>query len=270
MFAACSEPETVEVAPRTLEIARSENVVRIVEQTEEDRVFTTLFTLDGSRVRLEQFQGQRLLVWIELAASDGDHPSPRGRAGSFDVFEELELSEENIIFGDKIISRSEFAETTVGRTVSALAELHIQVPALMAETEGYFALAAWVRDDPRDSWPKYSTELDDSPPGWLEGDVLGLGMICASFIRCPGSAPFCVTVDHQQTYGFCSRSCVGDAQCSGAREGGRCDITVSDTPGISGAVRMCVVGCGEGDVCPGRLSCEREPGAVLCLPDQVQ
>jgi hypothetical protein len=160
-------------------------------------------------------------------------------------------------------------QSELARPLSRLLRLRSLVVARMAETSAMFeiALLARTKSPGEDPWPPQIEDADDlHPPGLLPGDTPGLGMTCSSQIKCPGSAPYCVTADHSQVFGYCNRSCVLDSDCATAAGLGRCGTAVTDIPGIDGSLRMCEVLCEDDGQCPGLLECER-PGSP-CMPVQ--
>jgi hypothetical protein len=164
---------------------------------------------------------------------------------------------------------AELGAAPLGIALRELVPFHAKVRALMAETRPVFIVAALADAalgfEPA-AWPRHEDALDLDPPGMLDGDQPGLGMTCASSIRCPGDAPTCVTEDHQQTYGFCSRTCSDDRDCEG---GAICGLMVGDVPGVSGELAMCYVPCPGS--CPRLLSCVGAfgaPSASVCAPAQ--
>jgi hypothetical protein len=93
------------------------------------------------------------------------------------------------------------------------------------------------------AWPNLDEPDDLNPPGMIEGDSPGLGMRCASSIKCPNPAPFCVTANHEETYGFCTRACETTEDCAGAVGAANgaflCNLPVSDVPGVPTSIRAC-------------------------------
>lgn len=170
---------------------------------------------------------------------------------------------------DREALAAELGAAPLGSALRELVPFHAKVRALMAETRPVFTVAALADAalgfDPA-AWPRHVDALDLEPPGMLGGDRPGLGMTCATSIRCAGDAPICVTEDHAQTFGFCSRTCIDDADCGG---GAICGLMVGDIPGVSGTLRMCYVPCP--GRCPGLLACVGRFGAPspsVCGPLQ--
>ena len=146
----------------------------------------------------------------------------------------------------------------IGPALVALAPYRTAIEAHLAEAAPVFAVVALFQawpDGVEPPWPALDDPRDVEPPGHLAGDLVGLGMTCATHIRCPSSAPFCVTVDHGATYGVCTRACASDAACAIA--GGRCAQPVIDIPDVPGAVLTCDIACVAG-ACPGLLACAAE------------
>lgn len=178
---------------------------------------------------------------------------------------ELELG----LASERTALAAELGASPLGAALRELVPFHAKVRALMAETRWVFTVAALADAalglDPA-AWPRHEDALDLDPPGMLAGDQPGLGMTCATSIRCPGEAPICVTEDHAQTRGFCSRTCSDDRDCS---DGSICGLVVGDVPGVSGSLRMCYVPCPGS--CPRLLSCVGTFGAPapsVCAPAQ--
>jgi hypothetical protein len=152
--------------------------------------------------------------------------------------------------------------------LARLAEAAPLVPAL-----GLFQ--AWP-DGVEPVWPQLTDPRDLDPPGLLDGDRIGVGMTCSPQIRCPDSAPFCVSQDHDAPYGFCTRACGGDADCRG--EAGtslaRCGLAVVDVPAVAEPVTMCRIDCAASDQssdqssarasCPALLACRGSD--AMCWP----
>ena len=135
----------------------------------------------------------------------------------------------------------------------ALLPFRDEVRAHMAETRTLFELFDIV--DPDRSVTPHLDEDDLSPPGMLPGDTPALGMTCSTAIKCPGSAPYCVTRDHEEERGVCLRTCIDDLDCAVPGGGGRCGVDVVDIPDVSGVLRMCDLTC-SATACPGLLTCE--------------
>ncbi|HWU91242.1 MAG TPA: hypothetical protein VN253_28440 [Kofleriaceae bacterium] len=170
---------------------------------------------------------------------------------------------------DREALAAELGAAPLGDVLRELVPFHAKVRALMAETRSVFTVAALADAalgfEPG-AWPRHVDALDLEPPGMLAGDQPGLGMTCATSIRCAGDAPICVTEDHQQTFGFCSRTCLDDGDCG---DGAVCGLMVGDVPGVSGELRMCYVPCPGS--CPRLLQCVGRfgaPAASVCGPVQ--
>jgi hypothetical protein len=137
------------------------------------------------------------------------------------------------------------------------ARLAEAAPALVAV--GLFQ--AWP-DGVEPPWPVLDDPRDREPPGHLAGDLVGVGMTCSAAIRCPNSAPYCVTIDHGATFGVCTRACASDAACG---SDGRCAQPVVDIPDVSDSVLTCAIDCAAG-ACPGLLACS--PATAVCEATQ--
>jgi hypothetical protein len=152
------------------------------------------------------------------------------------------------------------APTPLGGAFAGLLRFNDAVTGKMAETRGLFELALLSTAD--DRLPPQATGTE-SPIGMLSGDTPALGMTCSEDIQCPASAPYCVTADHTERFGICTRSCVLDADCVSARGRGRCGSLVGDVPGVY-PIRMCELACGSDLACPGLLRCQR--ALAPCVP----
>jgi hypothetical protein len=177
----------------------------------------------------------------------------------------LEIRNDLVIAGDATYRLSVASErdAVVGGLDPALAAALAEVApyreaieARLAEAAPVFAAVGLFQAWPggvEPAWPRLEDPRDATPPGQLAGDVTGLGMTCASDIRCPDSAPFCVTRDHGQAFGVCTRACADDAACGA----GHCTQPVIDIPDVTGAVLTCELDCAT-SACPGRLACSAE------------
>jgi hypothetical protein len=147
----------------------------------------------------------------------------------------------------------------------ALAPYRAAIEAHLAEAAPVFVAVglfqAWP-DGVEPPWPALEDPRDRDPPGQLPDDVAGLGMTCSTAIRCPSSAPYCVTLDHEVTFGVCTRACASDAACGA---GGRCTQSVIDIPDVAGSVLTCAIDC-TADACPGLLACASV--ALVCEASQ--
>jgi len=153
----------------------------------------------------------------------------------------------------------------IAPALAAVAPYRTAIEARLAEAAPAFAAVglfqAWP-DGVEPAWPALDDPRDVDPPGHLAGDVVGIGMTCSAGIRCPSSAPFCVTVDHGAAFGVCTRACASDAAC-GAH--GRCVQPVVDIPDVAGAVLTCALDC-TAAACPGLLACA--PATASCEATQ--
>ncbi len=143
----------------------------------------------------------------------------------------------------------------------ALAPYRAAIEARLSEAAPAFAVVglfqAWP-DGIEPPWPVIDDPRDLAPPGQLGGDVRGVGMTCSTAIRCPNSAPYCVTVDHDAAFGVCTRACASDAACGPA---GRCSQPVIDIPDVTEPVLTCEIDCAAA-ACPGLLTCA--PATASC------
>ncbi len=151
------------------------------------------------------------------------------------------------------------AATDLGAALLDLLRVRTKVRARMAEARSAMELAALATpvDDSGENLPAELKDADDlRPPGMLAGDTPGLGMTCASSIKCSGSAPYCVTPSHAVRYGVCNRACLDGDDCNAPGVTGRCSVDVGDVPGVSGSLRMCDLRCGAQQSCPYLLTCD--------------
>ncbi len=82
----------------------------------------------------------------------------------------------------------------------------------------------------------------------------GFGGVCASFIKCPDEAPICVTVNHMETYGFCTMTCSDLFDCLSDAGVTACGAEIIDVPGVDGSVRGCSFDCSASG-CPAGFTC---------------
>jgi hypothetical protein len=163
------------------------------------------------------------------------------------------------------------AEGPIGLALREVAPYRDAVVSRMAEAAPLFVAVGLFQHRPagvEPAWPALDDPRDLDPPGHVRGDAVGLGMTCSSQIRCPNRAPFCVTIDHEQTYGFCTRTCLSDAACGVEGGLGRCALSVRDVPDVPGAVLACRVDC-LADSCPGLLVCEVGATCVTDGPEPL-
>jgi hypothetical protein len=170
----------------------------------------------------------------------------------------LELGPDLYSGADRDLVVAALADTPLGAALRALAPYrdaalaHLPEVAPLFELVGFFQ--AWGGEE-EPAWPRFADARDDDPPGHLDGDLVGLGMTCSSAIRCPSFAPFCVSRDHDEPHGFCTRACTDDAQC-GDVAGARCSLPVIDIPDVSVPVMACAIDCAS--PCPGLLTCSAD------------
>ncbi|HEU4731263.1 MAG TPA: hypothetical protein VFT22_25390 [Kofleriaceae bacterium] len=226
----------------------------------------------GGHVVLNAIAGDRTLAIDAVASGPGVPITATLRAMlAGDDSAELEIRNDLVVDGDVAYRLGEWrernlvvAQLAAGPIAPALAavapyrtaiEAHLAeaAPALVAV--GLFQ--AWP-DGVEPAWPALDDPRDLDPPGHLDGDVVGLGMTCSEHIRCPSSAPYCVTVDHAAAFGICTRACASDAACGPS---GRCAQPVDDIPDVSGTVLTCELTCADG-ACPGLLACS--PATTVC------
>jgi hypothetical protein len=150
-------------------------------------------------------------------------------------------------------------------SLAAVAPYREAIEARLSEAAPVFVVVglfqAWP-DGVEPAWPVLDDPRDRDPPGHLAGDLVGLGMTCSAAIRCPDSAPYCVTVDHGATFGVCTRACASDAACGDDR---RCAQPVVDIPDVSDSVLTCEIDCAAA-ACPGLLACS--PATAVCEATQ--
>ncbi len=156
----------------------------------------------------------------------------------------------------------------LGAAFRELAAYRGAVTGHLAEASAVFEVVGLFQEWPdgvEPAWPALDDPRDTDPPGHLEGDVVGLGMTCSSKIRCPSHAPYCVTADHAEARGVCTRACAADDDCAAPSGIGRCSLPVTDIPDVPGSVLACRIECDEG-ACPGLLLCDE--GATACEASQ--
>jgi hypothetical protein len=184
---------------------------------------------------------------------------------------ELALRNGLVVLGDITYRLSEWRERNlvvasladgpIAPALAALAPYRTAIEAHLSEAAPALAAIGLFQAWPagvEPAWPSLDDPRDVAPPGHLDGDLVGLGMTCSEQIRCPSSAPYCVTVDHSVTFGVCTRACAVDAAC-GAQ--GRCAQPVVDIPDVSSVVLTCAIDCAAG-ACPGLLACS--PSTATC------
>jgi len=170
--------------------------------------------------------------------------------------------------GERDVVVAELAAGPISAALREVAPYRDAVVARLAEAAPVFvAIGLFESSSGGAAWPALDDPRDLEPPGRLADDVVGLGMTCSSQIRCPNQAPFCVTVDHTRTYGFCTRACLSDAACAVDGGVGRCALSVRDIPDVAVAVLACRVDC-LADACPGLLACGATGGTCLAAPGQ--
>jgi len=160
------------------------------------------------------------------------------------------------------------AGTSLVHNLAAVAPFRQAIEARLSESAPLFEVVALFQEWPDGGippWPELDDPRDIDPPGHIPGDLVGIGMTCSPAIRCPNSAPFCVTVNHDVEFGFCTRACGTDDECAVEGAAGQCSLQVIDIPGTPETVRTCRVGC-LAAACPGLLSCEMSED--ICLPEQ--
>jgi len=227
------------------------------------------------RVTLTAEIGARTLVIDAVATGPGVPITATARTSGGDAA--LAVRNDLVVRGDVSYRLGEWRERNLvvaslaEPLAAALAEVapyRTAIEAHLAEAAPALAIVglfqAWP-DGVEPAWPALDDPRDVDPPGQLAGDVVGVGMTCSSAIRCPSSAPYCVTVDHDVTFGVCTRACASDAACG---PGGRCAQPVVDIPDVSEAVLTCAIDCAAG-VCPGLLACVAATAVCDATQDHV-
>jgi hypothetical protein len=157
----------------------------------------------------------------------------------------------------------------IAPALRALAPYREAIEARLAEAAPAFAVVglfqAWP-EGTEPAWPVVADPRDLAPPGHLAGDVLGVGMTCSTAVRCPNSAPYCVTVDHEARFGVCTRACASDAACGPQ---GRCSQPVIDIPDVTEPVLTCEIDCAT-TACPGLLACATATATCEATQDHAE
>lgn len=157
---------------------------------------------------------------------------------------------------------------SVTAALAEVAPYRMAIEARLAEAAPVLAVVglfqAWP-DGTEPAWPVLDDPRDREPPGQLAGDIAGVGMTCSAAIRCPNSAPYCVTRSHDMTFGVCTRACADDAACGA---GGRCAQPVVDIPDVAEPVLTCAIDCAAG-ACPGLLACSADTAMCDATQDHV-
>lgn len=190
----------------------------------------------------------------------------------------LEVRNDLVVHGDVIYRLREWRERNqivamlgagpIAAALAAVAPYRTAIEARLAEAAPAFVVVGLFQAWPEGiepAWPVLDDPRDLDPPGQLDGDVIGLGMTCSVAIRCPNSAPYCVTLDHAMTYGVCTRACASDDACATTAGTGRCSQPVIDIPDVPGTVLACELTCAEGG-CPALLTCD--DAATTCAATQ--
>jgi hypothetical protein len=177
----------------------------------------------------------------------------------------LDVRNDLVVQGDVALRLGAWRERNqvvamLGAIAPALVEVapyRTAIEARLAEAAPLFVAVGLFQgwpDGVEPAWPVLDDPRDVDPPGHLDGDVIGLGMTCSASIRCPNSAPYCVTIDHATSRGVCTRACASDAACRVDGGIGRCAQPVVDIPDVADPVLTCEVACAAGS-CPGLLAC---------------
>ena len=229
----------------------------------------------AGRVLLTAVAGDRTLAIDAVATGPGVPITATVRAALAGGAEAgLEVANDLVVQGDVSYRLGEWHERNlvvaslagpIAPALAAVAPYRTAIEARLAEAAPVLVAVglfqAWP-DGIEPAWPSLDDPRDLDPPGHLDGDLVDLGMTCSEMIRCPDSAPYCVTVDHGATFGVCTRACASDATCG---VHGRCAQPVVDIPDVSDVVLTCAIDCAAG-ACPGLLACT--PATAACEATQ--
>lgn len=266
VIAGCAAPDDASDAVDVRRIDTSVEVRRLergapleIEVAAGDRVVLTATWADGALV-------------IDAAATGPGVPitaSVRAAPGAV-----LEIRNGLVVIGEAVYRLDTWQERNtvvaslaapITRAFAVVAPYREAIVSRLAEAAPVFEAVAlyqaWPDSNPP-PWPALDDPRDRDPPGHLAGDVVGLGMTCSASIRCPDSAPYCITPGHGATFGVCTRACASDAACG---DHALCDQPVIDIPDVSVPVLTCAIRCGSA-ACPGLLACA--PDTATCEATQ--
>lgn len=268
VLGACAELPAEEEEADTIDVRRVESRVEV--RRARDGVETFRIDVDaGDRVTLAAAAEGLVLSIDAVPTGPGVPITAIVRAGAPEVVLEIrndlvtidDVTYRLAVAAERDLVVAALAAGPIGPALRAVAPYRVAIESRLAESGPLFAAVGLFQAWPggvEPVWPALDDPRDVTPPGHLPGDLVGLGMTCSTAIRCPNSAPYCVTVDHEVTYGVCTRACAADAACGGL---GRCAQPVIDIPDVTGAVLTCEVECAAG-ACPGLLACE--PARSVC------
>lgn len=235
--------------------------------------------VSGGHVVLAAVAGDAMLAIDAIATGPGVpitatvHATDGGASAALEIRNDLVTSDDASYrlgeWRERNLVVDGLAAGPIGPALAVVAPYRTAIEAHLAEAAPALVAVGLFQtwpDGVEPAWPATGDPRDVEPPGHLSGDVVGLGMTCSAQIRCPSSAPYCVTVDHEATFGICTRACASDAACGPA---GRCAQPVVDIPDVSGAVLTCELGCTDG-ACPGLLACSREMAGELAVCEATQ
>jgi hypothetical protein len=257
-------------------VERADDRVTVTATRDAETVLTADFTLTTEGVILAYDDGVRLDMRATLPRPRPYRATGEASSGPQRLTVESGLSDAMVTWTATLDSQryellgdtrrdcaDALSPTPLGGALGRLLQLHDAVTGKMAETRGLFELA--LLSTPDDVYPSQATDTEP-PIGILPGDTPALGMTCSEDIQCPASAPFCVTANHDERFGSCTRSCVLDDDCLSTRGRGHCGSLVGDIPGVH-PIRMCELSCGADLACPGLLQCQRS--LAPCVPSQA-
>lgn len=260
----------------TIEVRRIDARVEVRHARDGEAVYTVDVEAGGGRVTVTAATATLALAIDAVATGPGVPVTATVRAAAGDRPEVVLEIRNDLVTLDGVTYRlglwpernqvvAALAGGPIAPALRMLAPYREAIASRLAEAGPAFAVVGLFQvwpDGVEPAWPALDDPRDVAPPGHLDGDLVGLGMTCSTAIRCPNSAPFCVTVDHGATYGVCTRACAADAACGGL---GRCAQPVIDIPDVPGVVLTCEIDCAAG-ACPGLLACE--PSTGVCEATQ--
>lgn len=254
-----------------VELLRRDTSVTLARIEGDRAVLEAWIHTDGAAVTLDAAGDGWTLSIDAVATGPGDPVTAVAEARDGTSSASLSLQNGYALLDGRVHRLSEWQErnaiaasiapTALSSRFATLAPYRDAIVAHLAEAHPLFDTIGLYRtwpDSAEPPWPQHDDPRDTDPPGHLSGDVLGLGMTCSDAIRCPSTAPFCVSSSHDDSHGFCTRACADDAHCG---DSGRCAMPVIDIPHVERQVMACDFAC---DACPGLLRCDID--AQRCAP----
>jgi hypothetical protein len=270
-IAACAEPpapvdDTIDVrrVGTRVEVRRAAQALRIDVEVAAGRVMLTAEVDDLTLAIDAVATGPGVPITATVRATRAGGPEAT-LAVTNDLVVQGDVSYRINEWHERNLVVATLADGPIAPALAAVAPYRTAIEAHLAEAAPALVAVGLFQpwpDGVEPAWPGLDDPRDLDPPGHLAGDLVGLGMTCSEMIRCPSSAPYCVSVDHGATFGVCTRACASDDAC-GAH--GRCAQPVVDIPDVTDAVLTCQIDCAAG-ACPGLLACE--PSMATCEATQ--